>query len=200
MTPKPIGLLGIPTRLARVTRTASQVVHSSIPLLTKPEPLPNFSQPESSLSVRTSETLDLPIMATAMGEYIDSIIKERQRRSDLPNASRNPIEESATQSNFPSSALIGTGDFTTPAINYPSPPGQNLAELLRVIPVDTMVQFPAMEPSATFPSLNCRLHLRLNLRKLYGVMASILWKRRKHKRWNRLDQVRHYQRLRLVWP
>ena len=172
MTPKPIGLLGIPTRLGRVTRTASQVVHSSIPLLTKPEPLPstphqpNFSQPESSLSVGTSETLDLPSMATAMGEYIDSIIKERQRRSDLPNASRNPIEESPTQSNFPSSALIGTqGDFTAPAINYPSPPGQNLAELLRVIPVDTMVQFPAMEPSATFPSLNCRLHLRLNLKK-----------------------------------
>jgi len=129
----------------------------SIPFPTKPEPLPstphqpNFSQPESSLSVGTSETLDLPSMATAMGEYIDSIIKERQRRSDLPNASRNPIEESPTQSNFPSSALIGTqGDFTTPAINYPSPPGQNLAELLRAIPVDTMVQFPAMEPSTTF--------------------------------------------------
>ena len=130
----------------------------SIPFPTKPESLPNTlhvlntSQPDSSLSVGNSETLDLPSMATAMGEYIDSIIKERQRRSDLPNTSRNPIEESPTQANFPSSALIGTeGDFTTHAINYPSPPDQNLAEVLRKIPMDTMVQTPAMEPPAPFP-------------------------------------------------
>jgi len=130
----------------------------SIPFPTKPESLPsilhqlNASQPESSLSAVNSETLDLPSMATAMGEYIDSIIKERQRRSDLPNTSRNPIGESPTQSNFPSSALIGAqGDFATPAINYPSPPDQNLADLLRAIPMDTMMQTPAMEPSASLP-------------------------------------------------
>jgi mediator of RNA polymerase II transcription subunit 13 len=130
----------------------------SIPFPTKPEPLPstphqlNTSQPESSLPVGNSETLDLPSMATAMGEYIDSIIKERQRRPDLPNTSRNPIGESPTQSNFPSSALIGAqGDFATPAINYPSPPDQNLADLLRAIPVNTMMQTPSMEPSASLP-------------------------------------------------
>ena len=130
----------------------------SIPYPTKPEPPPstlhqlNSPQAESSLSAGNSETLDLPSMATTMGEYIDSIIKERQRRSDLPNTSRNPIEESPTQLTFPSSALIGAqGDFATPAINYPSPPGQNLAELLRAIPVDTIVQTPAMELSASIP-------------------------------------------------
>jgi hypothetical protein len=91
-------------------------------------------------------------MATAMGEYIDSIIKERQRRSDLPNTSRNPIEESPTQTNFPPSAFIGTqSDFTTPAITYPSPPDQNLSELLRAIPMDTIVPIPAMEPSTSLP-------------------------------------------------
>ena len=146
---------------------ALSLVHSSSPKLsftpshpfpTKPEPLPNAVhqlnslQPESSLSAGSSETLDLPSMATAMGEYIDSIIKERQRRTDLPNTSRNPIEGSPTQSTFPSSALIGTqGDFTTPAINYPSPPGQNLAELLRAIPVDTIVQAPVMVFAASIP-------------------------------------------------
>jgi len=130
----------------------------SIPFPTKPESLPstlyqpNTSQPESSLSVGNSETLDLPSMATAMGEYIDSIIKERQRRPDLPSTSRNPIEESPTQTNFPSSALIGAhGDFATPAINYPSPPDQNLADLLRAIPVNTMMQTPSMRPSASLP-------------------------------------------------
>jgi mediator of RNA polymerase II transcription subunit 13 len=130
----------------------------SIPFPTKSELLPNTphqlntTQAESSLSAGNSETLDLPSMATAMGEYIDSIIKERQRRSDLPNTFRNPIGESPTQSNFPSSALIGTqGDYATPAINYPSPPDQNLADLLRAIPMDTMMQTPAMVPSASLP-------------------------------------------------
>ena len=130
----------------------------SIPFPTKPESRPstlhqlNTPQPESSLSAGNSETLDLPSMATAMGEYIDSIIKERQRRPDLPSTSRNPIEVSLTHSNFPSSALIGAqGEFATPAINYPSPPDQNLADLLRAIPVNTMMQTPSMEPSASLP-------------------------------------------------
>lgn len=130
----------------------------SIPFPTKPESLPsilhqlNASQPESSPLSGNSETLDLPSMATAMGEYIDSIIKERQRRPDLPNMSRNPIEESPTQSKFSSSALIGAqGDFATPAINYPSPPDQNLADLLRAIPVNTMMQTPSMERSSSLP-------------------------------------------------
>ena len=130
----------------------------SVPFPTKPESLPsilhqlNAPQSESSLSAGNSETLDLPSMATAMGEYIDSIIKERQRRPDLPSTSRNPIEVSPTQPNFPSSALIGAqGDFATGAINYPSPPDQNLADLLRAIPMNPMMQTPVMEPASSLP-------------------------------------------------
>ena len=148
-----------PKALALVNPSSPKLCFTpSVPFPTKPESLPstlhqlNAPQSEASPSAGNSETLDLPSMATAMGEYIDSIIRERQRRPDLSSTSRNPIEVSPTQPSFPSSALIGAqGDFATGAINYPSPPDQNLADLLRAIPMNPMMQTPVIEPSPSLP-------------------------------------------------